>query len=49
MIIILSNILQNNPTSVKYCDFGGIGVSSVLSLVGDYEGKPCHEEEYTYI
>lgn len=24
MIIILSNILQNNPTSVKYCDGGGV-------------------------
>lgn len=26
-----------------------VGVSSVLSLVGDHEGKPCHDEEDTYI
>lgn len=26
-----------------------ISMSSVLSLVGDHEGKPCHDEEDTYI
>lgn len=26
-----------------------IAMSSVLSLVGDHEGKPCHDEEDTYI
>lgn len=48
-LLFCQTFYKITPPPLSIAILGVLGVSSVLSLVGDHEGKPCHEEEYTYI